>query len=213
MSVLTKAQHLASLSDKAVEKINPTLMKSANKMLAGLISGELYAKYSTPVTAVTIDSIDIGSPTYINFASASRFRRDGIYLKFAGLTNNGLYQLNDRHLITYISNTRISVDIDTTNADAYTSGGTVIEAVMDEIEEAEAYLLLYILIPSLKKIAEGDHGVILPNSLEWDGGSVNLSVIDEVEKVRNWFYDMAILAIRKNVGSGLVDDHVMVIGI
>jgi len=213
MSIITKAQKFASLSSTAIAKINPSLYKRANRMLAGLIDGELYAKYSAPVSAVTIDSIDVGSPTYINFGSASRFRRDGIYVKLAGLTDNGLYQLNGRHKITYISDTKISVEVDTTYADAYTSGGTVIEAIMDELEDAEAYLLLYILIPALKEIKEGDHGAIFPTVIQWGEGSVNISDTYEIEKVRKWFYDMAIAAIRKNTGSGMVDDHIIVIGI
>lgn len=212
MSIITKAQRFASLSQTAIDTINPSIFKRANRMLEHMLDSELYAKYIASVSAVSVISVDLGSPTTITTVS-SRFRRDGIFLKFAGFTDDGLYQINGRHEILYVSDSGFTIDIDTTNADAYTSGGTVIEAVMDELEDAEAYLLLYVLLPSLIDIKKGNAGVILPSAIEWGGGSVAITDSDELNKVRAFFHSMAITAIQNNIDDGKVPNLVQIIGV
>lgn len=214
MSVTTKATAFASLGTRATAKITATLLSIANKKLAKLLGGELYSKYSASATADIISAIELGSTTKIIISSA-HFRRSGSFVGISGITDNGLWQLNGRHQIDYVdgsSATKFTIPINSSDYEsvAYTSGGEVIDGIWDEIEDAEAYLLLSVLIPACIDITPGDIGVI-PNTQQWGEGSATKSYFDELQKYANRFYNMAVSIIQSNVGDGESSDGVLII--
>lgn len=215
-TVTTKAQSFASLGTSATAKITANLLARANSMLAGLLGGELYAKYSAPQTADTISAIELGSTTKITISSA-HFRRTGSYVGISGIDDDGLWQLNGRHKIEYVEGsvgTEFTIAIDSSDYEsvAYTSGGEVIDGIWDEIQDAEAYLLLSILIPACVDIKKGDIGVI-PQTVEWGEGNATKAYIDEINKFAQGFYDEAIEIIRKNIGDGDANSEIIIVAI
>lgn len=216
LNVKDKAQSFASLGSSAVDKITDALLSVANSKLAELIGGELYAKYSKPITADTISSITLGSRTMITISSA-HYRRTGSYVYLYGIIDNGLWQLNGRHEIEYVEGSgalSFYIDIDTSSYEnvAYTSGGKVIDGIVDEIQDAEAFLLLWYLIPTCIDIKKGDIGVI-PQTIEYGEGNATKSFMDELDKLANGFYEKAISIIKKNLGDGDTSDRPVIVAI
>lgn len=215
-TVTTKAQAFASLGPDAVTKITTNLLARANYKLSELLGAELYAKYSAPVTADTISSITLGSKTTITISSA-HYRRTGSYVRIYDIVDNGLWQLNGRHKIEYVEGSgalSFYVDIDTSDYEevAYTSGGKVIDGIVDEIQDAEAFILLWYLLPGLVDIKLGDVGV-MPNTVEYGDGNITKSLMDELNKLANGFYNKAIEIINKNRGNGSTGGDTIIMAI
>ena len=201
----TRAIALASLGVNAVTKITDPLENRATSKFANLLGYEQFAKYSVPQTADTITAIEFGSTTKITINSA-HYRYSGSYVYISGIINDGLWRLNGRHKITYVegsSATQFTIPIDSSNYEsvAYTSGGEVVDGIWSELLDAEAYLLLWYLIPACIDIKDGDFGVI-NQTKEWGEGSATNGYMDEIEKVAQNFYDKALEIIMKNKGDG-----------
>ena len=213
-TVTTKAQSFASLGDRAVAKITTNLLNRANSKMYELLGGELYAKYSQAPSEDYITAITLGNPTKITIESA-HFRRTGSYVGISGIEDDGLWQLNGRHKIEYVEGsgaTEFNIAIDSSDYEsvAYTSGGSVVDGVWDELQDAEAYILLSYLIPTLIDIAKGDLGV-MPEVVQWGEGNVTLSYVDELNKLANMYYNQAMTIVLKNKGDGSTDNDAIII--
>lgn len=203
MSIKTIVQTLATLGDEATAKIDTEILALANKSMKKAMSGELFQKYTDQPNADTISSIAKGTPTLIAM-SASHYRKTGSYVFISGISNNGLMTLNGKHRITYYSATEFYVDeINTdTDADNYTSGGEVVDADWSDLKKAEAYFVLYHLIPAIQDIKIDSEGaVIMMKGKEW-GGSYTPATLEEIKLLANWFKKRALEIVNCYTGDG-----------
>ena len=197
-------QTIATLGTGAIAKIDTDILALANKSMEKAMSGELFKMYTEQPSADTILSITKGTPTLITMA-ASHYRRTGSYVFISGINDNGLMILNGKKKIIYESATQFYVDGVNTDSDAddYTSGGKVVDADWEDLERAEAYFVLYHLIPAIQDIKlENEGAVIMVKSKEWGGGSYEPSTLQELKLLANWFKKRANEIVNRYAGNG-----------
>jgi hypothetical protein len=196
---------LFSVGATALTKITDTVfVKRAKMKLRSLIGYPMYTKWiqGTQPAADTISAITAGTQTLITM-SASHFRRDGDYVTLDGLVDDGLWILNGRHQITYQSDTAFYVDVDTTDADTYTSGGSVIDAIWADLDYALAYLIMYFALPQLIDVKDGDFGVILIVYQQYgDGKADPPDTLDMIKELQQIFLDNAQEIANENIEAG-----------
>jgi len=208
-NVIDKANSLASLGGNAKDflRANITFLDNAKVELRGEIGDPLYYKWKANYASNdTILSITLGTKTLITLSS-SHYRHDESYVYLYDIVDNGLFILNGRHKTEYVSDTSFYIDVDTTYADAYTSGGKAVDAVWNELKMSLAWLLLYYALPSLIDIKEGDHSVVLAVYRQFGEGNANPSIHDAIDWLRGVFYNNALKLVRKNVGDGTGSDE------
>ena len=217
-TVKSKAIEFATLGEKAIEKITDNLLFRANRKLESLIPNDIYAEYSVSsgISADTITSIELGKETTFTI-STPNYRKEGSFVYISGIIDKGLYGLNGKHEISPVvgsEGSKFTIDIDTSQYEgcSYTSGGTVVDAVWEAIQDAEAYVLLSLLIPTCIDIKIGDIGV-LPSNSEWGQGNTQESKVYELQKLSSWYMDMALEVINGSIGDGINGDIVSIIAI
>ena len=194
-TVKSKAIEFATLGNKPVEKITANLLIRANRKLKSFIPADIYAQYSasSAIAADVISAIELGTTTKITIASAN-YRTDGSYVYISGIIDKGLYGLNGRHILSHVVGSGgliYTIDVDTSLYEgcAYTSGGTMIDSIWDALQNAEAYVLLSLLIPTCIDVKIGDIGV-LPENTEWGQGNTKESKIYQLQSLSDWYLNI-----------------------
>jgi len=203
-NVMDQAFSLASLGENAKTflRTNKYFLDNAKVEIRGLIGDPLYYNWKANYdSSDDISSITLGTKTLITLTS-DHYREDDSYVYIYGITDNGLFGLNGRHKIEYASDASFYVDVDTTYADAYTSGGEVVDATWNELKLALAWLILYFALPSLVDIKEGDHSVVLATYRQFGEGNARPSTERAIDWLQAKFKDNAMKLIGKNIGSG-----------